>query len=389
MKILYIVSSPVLNSHGNTGYGRHIRETVKGLELLGHALILIESGPLRTIGSKKENGQSNERNSISSIKRLFPAFIWESIKDLNFILADRKYRQKVKRIIREKKPDLVYERTCYLSSVVSINRGFKLPWFLEVNAPLVEQRRKISGKSILLPIAHKIEKRKYNLSTLVFCVSEALSTYIHTTYAVSLDKLIVNHNGVDTSAFSHIESGRAAKQELVFGFVGSIMPYHGVETLISAFARLFTRNRHIRLLIVGDGYNLLGLKELCLKIGLTDNVIFTGGVEFEKIPELIREMDICMMPNSNWYGSPVKIFEYGSMGKAIIAPHTPAVSEIIENGIDGLLIESDEELFSAMEKLSESKVLRDILGKNIQRKIHEQYRWEDNVRRIASSINSL
>jgi glycosyltransferase involved in cell wall biosynthesis len=89
-------------------------------------------------------------------------------------------------------------------------------------------------------------------------------------------------------------------------------------------------------------------------------------------------MDICVMPGSNWYGSPVKVFEYGILGKAVIAPDNGPLRDIMVHEKDGLLIERDPKVLAeTLIKLIEDKELREMLGKNFQKKIFAEYTWED------------
>jgi glycosyltransferase involved in cell wall biosynthesis len=48
-------------------------------------------------------------------------------------------------------------------------------------------------------------------------------------------------------------------------------------------------------------------------------------------------MDICVMPHSNDYGSPMKVFEYMALGKAVLAPDLPPLRDVINSGENGLL----------------------------------------------------
>ena len=74
---------------------------------------------------------------------------------------------------------------------------------------------------------------------------------------------------------------------------------------------------------MGDGEILSDLKLLCSNLNISDSVIFTGSVAHADVFAYIDLMEIAVMAKSNWYGSPVKIFEYGAMKKAIISLTLP------------------------------------------------------------------
>jgi len=386
MKIVYIVSSPHLNIQKNTGYGRHIRETVSGLEALGHSVKIIEA----SLAHSNEQSDSNTKTSagFSTFKKYIPNVGWETMKDLNFLRLDMDFRKRVKKFISEENPDVIYERTSYLSNLISLKSHVDLPWVLEVNAPIVEKRISFSGNSVLTGFARRLEFEKYSAASKLFCVSDVLASYLSKEFKVEPGKIVTNHNGVDVEVFSP-GSDRPEGGAIVFGFVGSIMPYHGIESLMNSFYKLYTQFKNIRLMIVGDGYNLGELRAKSISEGLENVIQFTGGIKYKDIPAYIEEMDVCIMPKSNWYGSPVKLFEYGALSKSVIAPKTPAVEEIIEDRVDGILVNSDEQLFEAMKELYQAENLRHELGQNLRSKLLSRYKWEDNVRKIADSLEAL
>jgi glycosyltransferase involved in cell wall biosynthesis len=74
---------------------------------------------------------------------------------------------------------------------------------------------------------------------------------------------------------------------------------------------------------------------------VNNKVVFTGSIHHSQVFGCIGLMDVTIMAKSNWYGSPIKIFEYGMMGKPIIAPDNIPVNDIMINGMTGLLIQPD------------------------------------------------
>ena len=60
--------------------------------------------------------------------------------------------------------------------------------------------------------------------------------------------------------------------------------------------------------------------------------MITGLVRHAAVGQWIRQMDIAVLPDSNDYGSPMKIFEYMAAAKAIVAPDYGPVEEGLNNG---------------------------------------------------------
>jgi glycosyltransferase involved in cell wall biosynthesis len=101
-------------------------------------------------------------------------------------------------------------------------------------------------------------------------------------------------------------------------------------------------------LLVGDGEHRGDLESACRAEGLLGRVRFTGRKAHAQVPPLVAAMDIAVLPDSNGYGSPMKLFEYLAMGKAVVAPRVGPVEEIVRDGENGLLVPpGDAEAFAA------------------------------------------
>ena len=174
-------------------------------------------------------------------------------------------------------------------------------------------------------------------------------------------------------------------QKTVIGFVGSIFPYHGVDRLLDAFVSLSSSYPDARLLIVGDGETRAQLEARCAQLKLQEKIHFSGNVKHSDVPNYIELMDIAVMPKSNWYGSPVKIFEYGLLKKAVLAPDNVPVRDVMIPDVDGVLIrDSVDELKSALVRLLKDEDFRNKLATNFHEKVTTKHRWEDVARKILA-----
>ena len=253
----------------------------------------------------------------------------------------------------------------------------------------------MQGKSLYLSKAKLIEKKEIRLSEKIVVVSSALKKYFSERYKIDAKKIIVTPNAInaenvkmDEDEIRNLKAKYNLNENFVIGFVGSIFPYHGVDILIKSFRTVIDKHRNCKLLIVGDGEILPFLKIVSEKLKLGNSVIFTGNIAHPYIFNHIELMNICVMPTSNWYGSPVKIFEYGILGKAIVAPDNIPLRDVMENNKHGILIQPDEtNLTEAILKLMENESLRITLGKNFQQKVLSEHTWEKMAQKILSSID--
>jgi glycosyltransferase involved in cell wall biosynthesis len=394
MKILYYSSHPNLSLNSQSGYGTHFREMIKAFRALGHEVsVLIMGGEQEENAEKEGVGLSIKQK----IKPLVPAKIWTSMKDFNLIRFDSYAKQVLEEKVREFMPDLIYERSAYLqTSGVEIAKKCNIPHFMEINSPHIEETKVFQGESWYEKKAINAENEQVNGSDMLLPVSSALKDFLIKNYRVPTDKFTVVPNAIDPKKLEYskldadvISSKYGLKDKIVIGFVGSIFPWHGIDKMIKAISQLQSVE-NIKVLIVGDGEILPDLKKQAHSLGLSDLMIFTGKVPHKDVFAYIECMDITIGADSHWYGSPVKIFEYGGMGKAIIAPDNIPVRDVMEDGKDGILVKPNaDSIREAMEILIGDPKLRRNMAQSFQQKVLTNHKWIDNAKRVIDEYDKL
>lgn len=376
MRILYYAPHPFLKLNAPTGYGRHMREMIAAWESQGHEV--------RTFIASDRNSRSDSapigtnQAGKNRMKKWIPKLIWESLKDISLLRFDKMLQFGLEEQIINFQPDIIYERVTYLqSSGIRASQKMGVKHIAEFNAPYPEERISFSGSTLLLAKAKNVEREILLNTHGAAAVSSALKSHLIKVCPSAKNKIKVIPNAVcPISSPIYSEESHPfqyLKNELVIGFVGSIFPYHGVDVLISAFAKLNQKNA--KLLIVGDGLILDDMKALAEKKGVKDQVIFTGPVPHEAVPSFIELMDICCMAKSNWYGSPVKIFEYGILQKAILAPDVIPVRDVMSENDAVLVKPSEEDVRAGLEKLIEDESFRKEIAQNWHKKVMHNYTW--------------
>jgi glycosyltransferase involved in cell wall biosynthesis len=135
---------------------------------------------------------------------------------------------------------------------------------------------------------------------------------------------------------------------------------------------------------VGDGEFRQALEDFCRNEGYSNRVVFAGRKPHAEVPRLVALMDITVLLNSNAYGSPMKIFEYMGMQKAIVAPSVGPVVEVVTDGETGLLIEPGnvEQMSEQIVRLVSDPALRQRLGKNGRDYVEKHHTWRQNALKI-------
>jgi glycosyltransferase involved in cell wall biosynthesis len=102
--------------------------------------------------------------------------------------------------------------------------------------------------------------------------------------------------------------------------VGNLAPWQGMEYLIQVAPSLTKRLPSIRFLIIGSGVLKEKFQAQVQSSGMSDRFIFTGMVDYEKIPLYINISDICLVLKRRLASgySPIKLFEYMACGKPVL-----------------------------------------------------------------------
>jgi glycosyltransferase involved in cell wall biosynthesis len=390
MKILYYSPHPMLSTaHHAAGYATHINEMIEAFRTLGHEVLLVIMGDNSGVGSEV-GGQESAVKSV--MKRLIPKLLWESLKDVKLKRFD-KYAEKIlAQNVAEFKPDVIYERANYMQvSGVKTAKKFGIRHILEVNSPYPEERIVLQGRTLLMKQAERAEKIQCETTDRIVVVSSALRDHFIRKYALPKTKFLITPNAINLEnvTLNPVREKELNEQfkpngELIVGFVGSFFRWHGIDMLIEAFGTISESYPKAKLIIIGTGEIEQELKDLAKKYS-QDKIIFTGRVDRSEIFDYINLFDIAVMANSNWYGSPVKIFEYGVLKKAIIAPDYAPLRDVMTNETDGILIQPTvENLTLAISRLLNDSELRTKIGNNFYKKVNSNHLWSKNAEEILS-----
>lgn len=293
------------------------------------------------------------------------------------------------------RPDAIYERYSLfnLAGLVAARR-LGLPHLLEVNAPLRLERAR-ANRLRLDSMARLIERRLFGSADFVLTVTAALQRYVLGSGGHA-ERTLVLPNGVDVDRFAAGRAMRGAARarlglndsEMVVGFAGSLKPWHGIETLVNAFALLHEAVPETRLLIVGEGPMGEQLRAKVAELGQPGSVIFTGRVNHADMPALLAAMDVGVasyLDVPEFYFSPLKIYEYMASGLPVVASDAGDISRIIHDGESGLLSPPGDpvSLSGALRRLVESDSLRQALGGTARASV-ANHTWMANARVVAS-----
>jgi glycosyltransferase involved in cell wall biosynthesis len=231
--------------------------------------------------------------------------------------------------------DLAYER---FGSFQSIGRGFQrrgATWVLETSGPFFHEAKAERGTLALTALARRTELAAYDRCDLLVCVSETLRSWL-VDVGVRADHIYVMPNGVDVRRFDPARVPTPCRpSELVIGFVGTVLAWQGLASVVEAMAVARERGTDVRFVIVGDGPALPEVRATAARLGVDDVVTCTGQLPAEEIPSRIRTFDLGVsghlpLLDGQMYHSPLKLYEYLAMGVPLLAADHPEARSLVE-----------------------------------------------------------
>ncbi len=194
----------------------------------------------------------------------------------------------------------------------------------------------------------------------------------------------VVHDGLDLSAIptpTRPTPTGGASEALVVGLVGRISPWKGQDIFLRAIQQIHSDFPTVCFQLIGSA--LFGeetyeaeLRALCTKLGLDGCVEFLGFVQ--NIPQQMALLSVVVHASVIDEPFGQVVIEGMAAGKPVIATRGGGVSEIVEDGVSGMLVPKKDvtALADAMRTLLRDPLLRERLGAGGRRRVQESFRIE-------------
>ena len=205
---------------------------------------------------------------------------------------------------------------------------------------------------------------------------------------ISPSKIKVVYNGVEAAqSFSDEEKSAErerlgiGQEEFVFGIFARLEKIKGHRYFLKAARELKRAGCKARFLIVGDGSLRTELEELAQRLGVSENVIFTGYVKNTALLLNITDVNVI---SSDSEAMSLAILEAMSLEKPTIATATGGNPEIVQNGRDGLLVgvADSASLADAMMKIMQNQEMYRDFSRNAGMLFREKFRADIMVRNL-------
>lgn len=259
-------------------------------------------------------------------------------------LNDLKAARKVRALIKQYKPDIVYAHSSKAGAIARIaDLGLKNHllynphgWAFNMKCSARKQALYTTIERVAAPFCDRI-----------ICISEAERKSALDKKICADSKLQVIFNGVDIEAYEQKEHGKVRKTDLqiptdafVVGMVGRISPQKAPDVFIKAARLIKQEIPAAHFIIVGGGEMENEIKQYARENGLEDCLHITGWIDDPLT--YVELFDVaCLL--SRWEGFGLVLPEYMMVGRPIVATQVDAIPNIISDHQNGILVKVDDE----------------------------------------------
>ena len=385
MRILYLCADPGVPVLGRKGCSTHVREICRALERAGHQVVIVCA----------DRGKDLDHAEGLRIVEIPPPRSPLLGLDGRLLLYNRRFNSALRRILNRFPCDIIYERlSLYSFSGDALAMRHKIPRVLEINAFLsTEQRDRLHFPWLARWADYYIVRRARR----VIVVSEPLRevvaslgiprSHIHK-MPMSAD---VRHFTPEKSA-ERIQKRFGLEGKYVVGYVGALTGWHGINLLYDV-ARLLERrmDNFVFFLVGGDEKKLRLHRQKARQLGLESRFILVGSVPYEEVPEYVRAMDVTIVPDTTYWSSPTKLFEYQASGVPTVAPRYAAILEAMEEGKEGLFFDARdaEQLAGRLWELAQNPRRRQLMGQNARQRVVKSHSIDQQVARLVEIFEEM
>jgi glycosyltransferase involved in cell wall biosynthesis len=376
---------------GRSSQAMHIRSLVEALKADGHGVTIVSPpgvDPLQSAGMMPFLRKADRARGFQRIWKYIscecPQFVFEVFEllynlFLPFRLLPALWRQ----------PDAVlYERHAYFMFMgVLLGKWMKRPIIIEVNelAGFTRVRSLIMER-----LVRHVDAWVFPRASHILCVSRVLADEVQRRGAKA-ERVHVLPNAIDVDRFRGSRPGQSVRarlgieESLVVGHVGLFHRWDRLDALIEVMKSIRDQRPKTKVLLVGDGPEMQNLKQTTFRLGMEREVIFSGPVPRDDVPAYIDAMDICVLPDSSAFGSPIALFEFMAMGKPCVVPDIGPIRDVIDDHATGIMFPRGDynALREALLRIIEDPALRNRIGAQAKQTVFERHTWAANARFVV------
>lgn len=201
----------------------------------------------------------------------------------------------------------------------------------------------------------------FSRASVIFVLSETFKSQL-ISMGISGETISIGTTMFDSKIFEGIARTKKVNTQRLL-FLSRFIKEKGVFELLDAFRLVHSRFPNTELILAGDGPERYSMEEYVRQHNLTGAVKFTGYLRGSGKGDTLMNSDIFILP-SYGEGLPISLLEAMAAGLPIICTSVGGITDIFENGKNGILLSSvsAESINEAVSKMIENKEWRLEIG---------------------------
>ena len=344
---------------------------MKILHILDHSIPLHSGYTFRTAAILREQRRMGwETVHITSPKQKNGNALEETVDSLHFyrtparllktpVLGELQLMQQLTRrllqVAQLVRPDILHAHSPVLNAypAIWVGRRLGIPVVYEVRAfwedAAVDHGTSREG-GLRYRVSRALETLAFKYVGHVTTICDGLRQDI-IQRGIPSEKITVIPNAVDPEKFTfggnpdpELRRSLGLEGCRVLGFLGSFYGYEGLNLLLDAYPRIREHAPDIRVLLVGGGIQENPLKAQAKRLGIDEQVIFTGRVPHDQVQRYYDLVDLLVYPRLSMrlteVVTPLKPLEAMAQGRLLVASDVGGHKELIRHGQTGWLFKA-------------------------------------------------
>ncbi len=213
-------------------------------------------------------------------------------------------------------------------------------------------------------------------------------------YGIDERKIVAVHNGINVGSFKPAAARNVREKYGIGGpmllFVGRMITQKGIPYLLDAMPAVLERHPDAKLLLIGRGSALEGLKKKTRAMGLEKSVLFSGYMTEEMLNEAYGTCDVFVLP-SVWEVLPIAILEAMASGKPVVCTDAGGNAELVKSGLNGYVvpIRDPKALAGGINALLDDPEKMRSMGMAGRRRAEQEFDWRLIARKTKQVYEDL
>jgi glycosyltransferase involved in cell wall biosynthesis len=207
-------------------------------------------------------------------------------------------------------------------------------------------------------------------------------------YGVQKNRVSVVYAGVDLELIDSVKVNEKYENTIIF--VGRLAPHKHVDHLLKVVKSLKKEISDINLLIVGNGVEKENLISMTKEYDLRDNIQFLDNLDYNELMGEMKKSNVLVLPSTR-EGFGMVLAEANACGIPVVAYASGGVIEVVENGVNGYLVEPFdlEKLEVVIDSILKNPLKRNNLGENGRKIVEKSFIWDKIVKDILNIYNHI